>query len=139
MKRSEIVEEARRWINTPFLHQGRNKMGIDCAGLVQKVGDKFAIPYDDLQGYARAPTDPSFRQHLRKFLIKMPILSEREGLIGVFRQSVYPCHIGIFAKNSEGALTLINAHARRRKVVEDVFDPKDMPLVELLSFPGMED
>lgn len=138
MKRNEIVAAARTLIGTPFLHQGRNEFGMDCVGMVQKVGDKFAVPYEDLTGYARAPTNIKFLQHLRKYLNRASISGDRNGMVGVFRQSVYPCHIGIFAV-TDGILTLINSRADRRKVVEEIYSDGDFYLVELLSFPGLED
>ncbi len=48
---ARIVEEARTWRNTPFLHQGRLKgLGVDCAGFIgevaQNIGIKVDIPHD---------------------------------------------------------------------------------------------
>ena len=44
-----VVREARDWIGTPFVHQGRSKgAGCDCLGLVlgvlERCGHSFAIP-----------------------------------------------------------------------------------------------
>ena len=142
MKRADIVASARKWIDTPFLHQGRNENGIDCVGLIQKVGDDFNILYTDLKGYARAPTDVTFLRHLRIHLSRTSITGNRIGMVGVFRQSIYPCHIGIFANDDKGRLTVINARADRHRVVEEIYKegpPPDFWLVELLSFPGLED
>lgn len=142
MKRADIVTEARKWVETPFLHQGRNEAGIDCVGMVQRVGDVFHVPYDDLQGYARAPTDPKFLKHLRQYLNAAPISGDKHGLVGVCRQSIYPCHIGIFATD-KGCLTFINARADRGEVVEEEFKGGttliDFKLIQLLAFPGLED
>ncbi len=139
MTREEIYLEARKWTGVRFLHQGRSRMGIDCVGMCQKVGDAFGIEYDDLQGYARCPTDLRFLRHLRKYLPSYPINGNRVGCVGVFRQSVYPCHIGIFGQDDKGHLTLINARADRGKVVEEVWMEGVFHLVELRQFPGMED
>lgn len=39
---SALVSEAREWIGTPFVHQGRSKgAGCDCLGLVAGVLSKF--------------------------------------------------------------------------------------------------
>ena len=138
MTRDQIVEEARNWIKTPFLHQGRSGVGVDCVGLVQVVGNAFGVKYDDLTGYARAPSDVRFLRHLRQFLTPQPIKGNRNGLVGVFRQRVFPCHIGIFAV-SNGVTTVINSRTDRGMVVEELFDPTDLVLVDLLGFPGMED
>lgn len=143
MKRSDIVQEARKCIDYPFLHQGRNEFGIDCVGVVIRVGEHFNIPYEDLQGYARAPVDPKFLRHLRKYLNPAPINGSKVGMVGVFRQSIYPCHVGIFASDEKtGVVTLINSRVDRRRVVEEPYVGialQEFKLIELLGYPGLED
>ena len=53
--RSEIVAEARTWLNTPYKHQGSVKgAGTDCIGLIRGIWRKF---YGDepegMPGYTR--------------------------------------------------------------------------------------
>lgn len=138
MKREDIVTEAREWQGVPFLHQGRSRSGVDCVGLVQKVGDRFSVHYVDLMGYARAPANLTFLRHLRQFLKPYPIKGIRTGIVGVFRQSRFPCHIGIFSVK-DNVPSLIHSRADRHKVVEEPYDPEMFHLVELLAFPGLED
>jgi len=51
MKRIEIVNEVRTWLDTPFQHQGRLKgVACDCIGLIVGVNKKFNITdYDNLK------------------------------------------------------------------------------------------
>lgn len=141
MKRADIVAEARKWLDVPFMHQGRNRQGVDCVGLVQMVGDAFDIEYDDMVGYARAPTDLKFLLHLKKYMSIAPIGGNKIGMVGTFRQSKFPCHIGIFASDEAGRITLINSRVDRRKVVEEIWidNENSFNLVSLLQFPGLED
>jgi cell wall-associated NlpC family hydrolase len=34
---AELVDAARNWVGVPFQHQGRTRLGVDCAGLVVSV------------------------------------------------------------------------------------------------------
>ena len=51
---SSIIAEARRWIGTPYHHQGRLLgVGVDCVGLVVGVGLALGLPVFDRTDYAR--------------------------------------------------------------------------------------
>jgi hypothetical protein len=41
--RSEICAKARGWVNTPFRHLGRDRKGVDCAGLVLGVAQDLGL------------------------------------------------------------------------------------------------
>jgi hypothetical protein len=138
MKRADIVTEARAWLDVPWEHQGRSRLGVDCVGLVQKVGDKFGAKYVDLSGYSRMSNNVTFLRHLRKFTKPAPISGNKVGMIGVFRQVVYPCHVGIFSEKN-GVIQIINSRADRRKVVEEPYEGSGFELIELLAYPGLED
>jgi hypothetical protein len=47
--RQQIVNEARKWVGTPFQHQGRTRgKAVDCVGLVLSVADNLTL--SDVQG-----------------------------------------------------------------------------------------
>lgn len=49
---TEIVDEARTWIGTPFRHQGRLKrVGVDCVGLIVGVGVAVGFRIIDFRNY----------------------------------------------------------------------------------------
>ncbi len=137
MTRDEITDEAEKYINVSFLHQGRDMIGLDCVGMVQQVANHFDLPYEDIIGYARAPNSLKFLLHLQRFTVPYPILGNKHGTIGIFRQNIFPCHLGIFKVDAQGTW-LINARADRRKVVKELWVEGDFRLVKLVSFPGME-
>jgi len=138
MTRSELVDQARKYVGIPWLHQGRSVAGVDCIGVLLGVSDAFDVYYEDMQGYARTPEGHVFLRQLLKFF---PISrsAPQAGSIGVFRQGSFPCHVGIFGEDNKKHLTLINASIKHRKVVEERFVPESWNLVYTLNFPGVTD
>lgn len=59
-----IVLEARKWLGTPFMHQGRQMgVGVDCGGLMYCIGSVLGLPVKDVRNYLRQP-DGSLRHVL---------------------------------------------------------------------------
>lgn len=55
---SVLIDEARSWVGTPFLHQGRSRLGVDCVGFVTCVlGACALLPEraDRERNYPRLP------------------------------------------------------------------------------------
>jgi hypothetical protein len=135
--REEVVAEARKWLETRWVHQGRDANGIDCAGLVILVGQALGFPAEDLQGYRRSPDGVTFREHIFKQTTFEP--QPRPGSIGLLRDTNFPTHTGIFGEK-EGQLTLIHAYAPYHKVVEVMFDKVwSDKLVAVRNFIGLID
>lgn len=139
MTRDEVEAAARDWLGVKWAHQGRSRRGVDCIGLVIKVGETFGIPYEDLLGYSRQPTGYHFLDHVRKFLTPVSFSDTRRGNIGIFRQVQFPCHIGIFTEK-DGLPHIINSRADRGRVVEETFKDGEhgLNLIQVLGFPGLE-
>lgn len=115
----QIVRYARTWLGAKWRHQGRGigpGRGIDCAGLLIAVAAKFELPYDDMQGYRRAPDPKRFVGMILEH--SEPGTVPEHGAFGIFTDTVQPCHVGIFAADS-GALTLIHADAVAGRVREE--------------------
>jgi cell wall-associated NlpC family hydrolase len=116
--RSTVAAEARSWIGTRWVHQGRSVHGIDCVGLVVLVCRALSIWDYDVAGYPREP-DGSFMNHFfAAGGVRIPLLKVQQGDLILFRDAIYACHVGIVGAVGE-RLTLIHAHATRRKVVEE--------------------
>jgi len=103
----EIVTYARTWIGTRWRHQGRTERGIDCVGLLVRTMQNFHIPHEDVTGYRRDPS-PEFIKHLHACTThgSDPV----HGAVGVFNDSIMPCHTGIFAVEN-GIVTVIHSEA----------------------------
>lgn len=135
--RQDVIEEARKWLETRWVHQGRNEGGIDCAGLLILVGSALGLQAEDMYGYKRSPDGRTFQEHIFRQTVHEN--SPRPGSIGLFRESRFPTHCGIFAEQ-DGQLTLIHAYMPARKVIEEPFI-HEWPdqLVAVRSFIGLID
>jgi len=138
---NDIVEHARSWIGTRWVHQGRTSKGIDCAGLLICTAQRFDLPNEDLTGYGRQPGKEFLRQ-IKKFTIpvrpRMPI----HGAIGIFNDTIMPCHTGIFAVDCEGRVTVIHSESwPKRRVHEQDYAESSLPLrdrlVDIRLFKGV--
>lgn len=135
--REDVIAEARKWIGTRWVHQGRSPVGIDCAGLLIMVGTALGFAPEDMFGYRRSPDGKTFREHIFKQTAFEP--QPRPGSIGLFREARFPTHCGIFAEQ-DGNLTLIHAYMPYGRVVEEPF-LHDWPqkLVAVRNFEGLAD
>jgi hypothetical protein len=118
ISREDVVAEARKWIGTRWIHQGRSEQGIDCAGLLIMVGNALGLQADDLLGYRRSPDGKTFQRHIIQQTTFEP--QPRPGSIGLFREARFPTHTGIFAER-DGVLTLIHAYMPYGRVLEEPF------------------
>lgn len=137
MKRSEIVDAARSYLGVPFVHEGRSRGGLDCAGLLCRVFTDLVLPYEDKLGYDRSPVGQDFFQHLLKHMKPNLTNTLPIGSVGLIRQSRYPCHIGIFSE-IYGRKHFIQAHEQRNAVVEEDWLPHPrFGLIMVLDIPGV--
>lgn len=138
INRQQVYEEARKWIGTRWVHLGRDEHGVDCAGMVLKVGEALGFPVEDMQNYRRSPDGIMFREHI----VKQTTFQAQPtpGSIGLFREAKFPTHTGIFGVDNYGRITLIHAYMPYRKVMEEPFI-NDWPkkLVAVRNFPGLID
>jgi cell wall-associated NlpC family hydrolase len=138
INREDVIAEARKWIGVRWVHQGRSDMGVDCAGLVVLVGQALGLPAEDMLGYRRSPDGVLFRQHIIKQTSFEP--QPRPGSIGLFRESRFPTHTGIFAEDDEGNLTLIHAYMPYGRVMEERFIYEwPEKLVAVRNYIGLND
>lgn len=131
----DVVAEARKWIGTKWVHQGRSNAGIDCAGLLIRVGNELGLDVKDMQGYKRSPEGHRFLDHIRG---QTDLVRTAEpGRIAIFRQSYFPCHVGIFTE-CHGELHIVHSYMNLGKVMEEQFAhqwPK--LLVEIRTYRGL--
>ena len=74
--REEIVAEARKWIGTPFRHQGRIRgRGVDCVGLPLCVMRDLGIAdwTEDFRVYPRRPMTDRVLEICKERLIEIPL------------------------------------------------------------------
>ena len=141
----QIVTYARSWMGTRWRHQGRgdgNPVGIDCAGLLVMTAKNFDLPHEDLQGYGRDPSR-QFVKQIEKFTEQGFVNQNLHGAIGIFNDTIMPCHTGIFAVDPEtGEVTVVHAECRPRRCVheepfEDSYPSMRDRLVDVRLFKGV--
>ena len=140
--RDEVIAEARRWLDVPWKHQGRTRGGIDCAGLVILVGKTLGVVDYDTTNYQRRTHGHDFLNHFRKNMKEKPVINAIPGDVLLFRDKQFPCHSTIVGLTNDGsALTIIHAHALRRKVIEERLDQGDWMNLRVACFEyiGLED
>jgi NlpC/P60 family putative phage cell wall peptidase len=117
--RAAIVAEARRWVGTPWRHQGRvHGVGVDCGGLIIGVGQALGLlGYDVKPQYGRQPHWPELLAELRAHLEQRPHLDLLEGNVLTFAFAGEPQHLGICTGQG-----VIHAYAQVRACVEHRLD-----------------
>jgi NlpC/P60 family putative phage cell wall peptidase len=129
-----IVNEARSWIGTRFVHQGRvkknasNRGGCDCIGLVVGVADNVGIMYHgsklsqyDRLDYAKMPDGTQLEEAFCIYLDRIKIDEIRPADILMFRFNKDPQHVGIIGDCGDD-FSLIHCYLQARKVVEHRLD-----------------
>lgn len=123
--RQLIVDEAHRFLNVKWVHQGRRPDAVDCAGLIVLIAKKFnlaPVDFKDFTNYGRQPNGFDFKTVFDTNMDKIPFMSIKNGDVAVFGAGRYACHCGIlFYEN--GSLYMIHAYAERGKVVKEPFTP----------------
>lgn len=93
--REQFVSEARRWIGVPWAHQGRNRLGVDCAGLLLVTcwGLRL-LPTDyDVRGYGIVPPDSLLLGECDKFFDR--VAKPQFGDVILMRLAKRLLHFGI--------------------------------------------
>lgn len=107
----DIANTALQWLGAPFKHQGRNRHGIDCIGVVVEVcrdlglraPDGSLLVDHDVSGYSREPAQGLLESMLNALLV--PVQEGQlyqPGDVLLFRFARWPQHCGIVTSISEG-------------------------------------
>jgi cell wall-associated NlpC family hydrolase len=117
-----VVAEARSWCGVPWRHQGRDRSGIDCGGLVVRVAHALDLSQYDTSNYARRAKNFEFLEHFRAGLgmTSVRMIEMRPGDVVIFVDRASPCHCG-FVTLQDDAVSFVHAHALRRQVIEERF------------------
>jgi NlpC/P60 family putative phage cell wall peptidase len=129
---SEIVEAARSWVGTPFMHQQSLKgVGVDCVGVILGVGRELGIleispqAWAPFAAYSRQPNPARMRRAMARFLIEDPTPRHElpaAGSIGWFGwRDGLPMHLAIVAE-FEGRPTMVHAFEIMGRCVENTID-----------------
>ena len=129
----QIVERARVYIGTPYIHNGRLLgVGVDCAGLLACVWGDLGVVVDD-PGSVPAGQD-NFEGMLAGIAAHATLVTGYmlPSDVIVFRSRLMPNHVGILAEGypaqGNGLPTMVHAYGGGavQRVVESPLDPRWM-------------
>jgi len=110
----DVVQAAREWIGTPYIHQGRAKgAGVDCLGLPVGVMRGLGVDTPDRDGYGLDPTGelmPGLDGELHRIELQ-------PGALILFRIRRQPQHVAIATD-----IGMIHSYMGSKKVVETSID-----------------
>lgn len=134
----EVVQTARKWIDTPFKHQARVLgLGVDCGGVLLCVAHERGLSDYDIDGYPRVPDGVTIKAILRSQMIELDNIDcarVGDALLFAFEQD--PQHLGIITRIDP--MYLIHAYQPRGKVIEHRIDNKWRRRVRgVYRFPGV--
>lgn len=133
--KADIVNEARKWLGTPYHHQGRVLgHGVDCLGQITEVGKALDICHEDANDYGRMPEGNRLIETLRRLSPREMRPEQSEpGDILLFRFIRQPRHLAI--RTDKG---MIHAYAQAGKVVEHGLDERWLrQAITAFEFPGV--
>lgn len=142
----DVVAEARKWLGTPFHHQGRCLgVGVDCVGIVSETGRALGLTTHDSARYSRHPDGESLVAGLKQAgMIEIPIVDARKGDVVVFLVRRMPRHVAILSRapGTDGADdpgAIIHAHMGVDRAVETNIGPGwAKNLAHAFRIPGVE-
>ena len=144
--RAEIVAEARSWVGVQFRHQGRNRAGIDCAGLIQIVGEKFGLsPVGaDPRDYGRLPVRNLMVETVRRLADEKRFEDWKSGDFVVAKDldELWPMHMAILFEypGHPGVAAIVHSYARAGKVVESRLPHEWLSkIAATFQYRGLED
>ena len=111
----DVIAEARRWLETRYVHQGRTRFGVDCIGYVICVRNAIdPIPdiMREVTNYARNP-QAVLIERIQKYCTR--IHTPEVGCIILIRwfKDEHPSHAAIYAGE-----TMMHSYKNAGKVVE---------------------
>ncbi len=135
---AEVVATARSYKGVRFQHQGRTRLGMDCAGLVVRVVHDLDLSTFDTRDYGKLPSGDRMRQVMREQCIELPPGADLvPGLVALMRFDAEPMHVAIVCDHPHG-LGLVHALAASRKVTEHRLDQSwRNRVVGLYALPGV--
>jgi cell wall-associated NlpC family hydrolase len=132
VRRDAILAAARSYLGVRYHHQGRNRAGMDCAGLIVCVARDLGINAGDLTAYARRPDGRTLRNVIEAQAPGTDCY--KPGDILLMRFEADPQHLAIVTDHG-----MIHSYARARMVVEHRMDAVwTARIVAAYQFPGVE-
>jgi cell wall-associated NlpC family hydrolase len=138
ISRQAVIDEARFWLGVKWRHQGRNRAGIDCVGLIVVVMQRLDLSHYDVQGYPRYAEATFMKHFVLAGMTRIGLQQAVPGDVLAFRDEMFPCHAGFYC-GEQSKPTCVHAYAVRHQVVEDAaHDLLKERLIAAYRLPGVE-
>lgn len=129
--REQFLSTARSWVGVPWVHQGRNRNGVDCIGLLLVTCWALGLSDYDVDGYGRTPDGDFMRRECARLMTETR--NPCPGDVVVMRFSREPQHVGILTERG-----LLHSWAVPGRVVEVTMpDAWQRRVVAAYAVPGV--
>lgn len=140
--RAEIVQCARSWIGTPYVHQSaRRGAGADCLGLVRGIWRQlYGAEPETVPSYSMDWSEPQHEERLwhaaRRHLREKPVSTRVSGDVILFRMrdGSVAKHLGIVAEIGVHE-TFVHAYSGHGVVESPLSAPWQRRIVACFEFP----
>ena len=122
---SALADAARQYIGVRFRHRGRDRRGLDCAGLVWAAYRDLGTILPEFLLYGREPHRDGLTQHVQAAL-GAPVIGPQDGDVLVMRYEREPHHVAVVGSHDYAgtqALTIIHADGWNGRVLEQRLTP----------------
>ena len=122
---AKLIKEARTYLGVPWVHQGRTKRGVDCAGFILLAMWSLGIKAESMKGYARQPDGILLKQTLDNQTSLRPLTHNeipQAGDIILLRIKKHPQHVALLTDSNTAELGMIHSYnGGNKKVIEHDF------------------
>lgn len=139
---SRVVIEARKWLGTPYLHQGAHRgAGVDCLGLIRGVwralyGDEPERPPPYTPDWGEAAQREILTEAAARHLVPaFGAMQPGEVLLFRMRAGAVAKHLGVLTEAGEAA-AFIHAYDRHGVVESPLSAPWAARIAGRFRFPG---
>jgi cell wall-associated NlpC family hydrolase len=141
IKRRDIVSAARSWVGVPYKHLGRDRSGVDCAGLIMGVAKEFGIEPEAPRAYSNQPKGATLLVPADKqmWVVKRDRLIPGDVVVLWAWTPNEPQHFGIVADHPHG-VSFIHAFSKFGKVTEQSWNRFwNKHFTGIYNYPGTEE
>lgn len=118
--REQVIRIARGYLGVRFQHQGRTRNGLDCLGLLIRVGQDIGYTDFDFTAYDRTPDGEFFLQEMCRHLHLIPVEQAQPGDVLLMRYFAFPQHVAFISGVLAEGWKVIHAFNQRGVIEHDL-------------------